>query len=138
MIDGREAAQRGRVQEHRFEGTLEKQETAMGLFDGVLGGIVGGTMASVVNDILERHGGVQGVVSQFEQNGLGPTVRSWVGTDPNAPISPTDLHRALGPDLLQQLAAKAGMSVPELTQKLAQVLPQAIDHLTPAGSIPKA
>ena len=110
----------------------------MGLFDGVLGGIVGGAMASVVNGILEQHGGVQGVVNQFEQNGLGPTVRSWVGNGTNAPISPDDVHRAIGPDLLQRLAAKAGMSVPELTQKLAQVLPQAVDHLTPGGSIPNA
>jgi len=30
------------------------------------------------------------------------------------------------------------MSVPELTQKLAQVLPQAVDHLTPGGTVPKA
>ena len=49
----------------------------MGLFDGVLGGIVGGAMASVVNGILEQHGGVPGVVNQFEKNGLGATVRSW-------------------------------------------------------------
>ena len=109
----------------------------MGLFDGVLGGIVGGTMASVVNNILEQHGGVQGVVDEFERNGLGATVRSWVGAGANAPISADEVHRAIGPDLLQQLAAKAGMSVPELTQKLAQVLPQAVDHLTPNGSIPK-
>lgn len=109
----------------------------MGLFDGVLGGIVGATMASVVSGIIEQHGGVQGVVNQFEQNGLGPTVRSWVGTGANAPVSPEDVHRTIGPDLLQQLAAKAGMSVPELTQKLAQVLPQAVDHLTPGGTIGK-
>ena len=108
----------------------------MGMFDGVLGGIVGGTMASVVNGILEQHGGVQGVVNQFEQNGLGATVRSWVGTGANVPISPDDVHRAIGPELLQQLAAKTGMSVPELTQKLSQVLPQAVDRLTPGGTIP--
>src|SRR3954465_10569763 len=115
-----------------------EQEKPMGLFDGVLGGIVGGAMASVVNGILEQHGGVQGVVNQFEQNGLGATVRSWVGTGANAPISPDDVHRAIGPELLQQLAAKTGMSVPELTQKLAQVLPQAVDHLTPGGTVPNA
>jgi uncharacterized protein YidB (DUF937 family) len=110
----------------------------MGLFDGVLGGIVGAGMVSVVNGILEQHGGVQGVVSEFEKNGLGPTVKSWVGTGPNDPISPDDLHRALGPDLLRQLSEKSGLSVQDLTQKLAQVLPQAVDKLTPGGSIPKA
>ena len=109
----------------------------MGLFDGVLGGIVGGGMVSVINGILEQHGGVQGVVNQFEKNGLGATVQSWVGTGANVPISPDEVHRAIGPDLLQQLAAKVGMSVPDLTQKLSQILPQAVDHLTPGGTIPK-
>jgi uncharacterized protein YidB (DUF937 family) len=110
----------------------------MGIFDGLLGGIVGGTMATVVNDVLERNGGLQGVVQQFERNGLGSTVRSWVGLGQNDPIAPDALHRVLGPDLLQQLSAKSGLSVQELTQKLAQVLPQAVDRLTPDGTIPQS
>jgi uncharacterized protein YidB (DUF937 family) len=110
----------------------------MGLFDGVLGGLVGAGMVSVVSDLLDKHGGVQGVVNQFEQNGLGATVRSWVGTGPNDPVSPADVHRVLGPDLLQQLAARSGLSVQELTEKLSHVLPQTVDHLTPGGAIPKA
>ena len=110
----------------------------MGMLDGLLGGIVGAGMVSVVNSVIEKHGGLQGVVSQFEQSGLGATVRSWVGTGPNQPISPTDLHKALGPDLLQQLSAKSGLSVQELTQKLSQVLPEVVDKLTPTGTIPKS
>jgi uncharacterized protein YidB (DUF937 family) len=107
------------------------------MFDGLLGGIVGAGMVTVVNGILEKHGGLQGVVSEFERNGLGPTIQSWVGTGPNQQISADDVHRAIGPDLLQQLAAKSGMSVQELAQKLSQVLPQAVDHMTPGGTIPK-
>jgi uncharacterized protein YidB (DUF937 family) len=110
----------------------------MGMFDGLLGGIVGAGMVSVVNGILEKHGGLQGVVSEFERNGLGTTVRSWVGTGPNQPISPEDVHRVLGPDLLQQLSQKSGLSVQDLAQKLSQVLPQAVDKMTPDGTIPKA
>jgi uncharacterized protein YidB (DUF937 family) len=106
--------------------------------DGLLGGIIGAGMVSAVNGILEKHGGLQGVVNEFEKNGLGPTISSWVGTGPNQAISPGDLHRALGPDLLQELAAKTGMSVQQLTEKLAQVLPQAVDTMTPGGSVPKA
>ena len=109
----------------------------MGMFDGLLGGIVGAGMVTVVNGIIEKHGGLQGVVSEFERNGLGATIRSWVGTGPNEPISPDDLRKALGPDLLQQLSAKSGLSVEELTQKLSQLLPQAVDKLTPNGAIPK-
>jgi uncharacterized protein YidB (DUF937 family) len=110
----------------------------MGMLDGLLGGIVGAGMVSVVNGIIEKHGGLQGVVSEFERNGLGSTVRSWVGTGPNQPISPDEVHKTLGPELLQQLSAKSGLSVQELTQKLSQVLPQAVDKLTPNGAIPKA
>jgi uncharacterized protein YidB (DUF937 family) len=110
----------------------------MGMFDGLLGGIVGAGMVSVVNSILEQHGGVQGVVNEFEKKGLGATVRSWVGTGPNQPISADEVHKALGPDLLQQLSEKSGLSVQELTQKLSHVLPQAVDKLTPDGAIPKA
>jgi uncharacterized protein YidB (DUF937 family) len=110
----------------------------MGLFDGVLGGIVGAGMVSVVNGILEQHGGVQGIVNQFEQNGLGATVRSWVGTGPNQPITPAQVHQALGPDLLQQLAAKSGLPVQELAEKLSQILPQAVDKMTPNGTIPNS
>jgi uncharacterized protein YidB (DUF937 family) len=110
----------------------------MGLFDGVLGGVVGAGMVSVVNGILEKHGGIQGVVSEFEKNGLGQTVRSWVGTGANEPVSSADVHRVLGSDLLQQLSAKSGLSVQELAEKLSHVLPQAVDRMTPDGTIPKA
>ena len=51
----------------------------MGLFDGILGGVVGGEMATVVNGLIEKHGGVQGIVAQMESQGLGNTVKSWVG-----------------------------------------------------------
>jgi uncharacterized protein YidB (DUF937 family) len=72
-----------------------------------------------------------------EKNGLGATVQSWVGTGTNQAISPDDVHRVIGPELLQQLAAKSGLSTQELAQKLAQVLPQAVDRMTPNGTMPK-
>jgi uncharacterized protein YidB (DUF937 family) len=66
----------------------------MGLLDGILGGVIGGEMASVVNGLIEKHGGVQGIVKQFEQQGLGETVKSWVGTGANQPISDDQVHQA--------------------------------------------
>jgi len=95
-------------------------------------------MVSVVNNILEQHGGIQGVVNEFEQKGLGETVRSWVSTGPNQPISPDQMQRALGPDLLQQLSQKSGIPVQDLTRQLAEILPQAVDKMTPDGTIPKS
>ena len=110
----------------------------MGLFDGVLGGVVGAAMVGVINHVLEQNGGVQGVVSQFEKQGFGSTVHSWIGTGPNQPITADQIHQVLGSNAVAELAAKAGLTVPELTAKLSQLLPQALDKLTPTGVVPKA
>ncbi len=110
----------------------------MGLFDGLLGGVVGAEMATVVNSLIEKHGGVQGIVAQLEQQGLGGTVRSWVGTGANQPISPDQIHQAFGPDTVKELAAKVGLTPQELAAKLSAILPQALDKLTPGGAVPKA
>lgn len=110
----------------------------MGLLDGLLGGLVGGEMATVVNSLIERHGGLQGIIDQLQQQGLGPTVKSWVSTGANQPISADQIHQAFGQGAIAELAAKAGLSPQELAQKLSQVLPQAIDGLTPGGVVPKA
>lgn len=109
----------------------------MGLLDGILGGLVGGEMATVVNGLIEKHGGVQGIVSQLQQQGLGPTVKSWVGAGPNQAISAEQIHQAFGQDTIAALAAKVGLNPQDLAQRLAQVLPQAIDKLTPGGVVPK-
>jgi len=66
----------------------------------MLGGVVSGEMASVVNGLIEKHGGVQGIVAQMEQQGLGATVRSWVGTGANLPISAEQVHAAFGADTI--------------------------------------
>jgi uncharacterized protein YidB (DUF937 family) len=63
--------------------------------------------------------------------------RSWISTGPNQPISADQINKVFGGSgVLGQLAAKAGLSPQDLSQKLSQVLPAAIDKLTPGGTIP--
>jgi len=105
----------------------------MGLLDGLLGGAVGAEMVSVINGLIQKHGGVQGIVAQMEQQGLGNTVRSWVGSGANQPITTDQAHQAFGTDTVKELAAKVGISPEDMAAKLSQFLPQAIDKLTPGG-----
>jgi uncharacterized protein YidB (DUF937 family) len=109
----------------------------MGLLDGLLGGAVGAETVTVVNSFIQQHGGLQGIVAQMEKQGLGPTVRSWIGTGPNQPISADQVQSTFG-GIINQLAAKTGMTPQELSQKLSHVLPAAVDHLTPTGTVPPA
>lgn len=108
----------------------------MGFLDGLMGGLVGGEMATVVNHLIEQHCGVQGIVSQLQQQGLGETVQSWIGTGANQPISAAQIQQALGTDRINALAAKFGIDPQQLSEKLSQALPQVIDKLTPNGKVP--
>ena len=108
----------------------------MSLLDGVIGGAVGAEMVSVVNGLIQKHGGVQGIVNQLQQQGLGPTVQSWINDGPNQPISPNQVHQAFGTDAINAIAARLGMNPQDLAQKLSHALPQVIDKLTPNGTLP--
>lgn len=109
----------------------------MGLLDGLIGGMVGAEMVTVVNGLIEKHGGVQGVVNQLQTQGLGATVNSWIADGPNAPVTAAHMQQAFGAQTLNDLAAKSGLTPDELAAKLAQVLPHAVDALTPGGVVPK-
>ncbi len=108
----------------------------MGLLDGMLGGVVGAELTSVVTQLIQQHGGVQGIVTQLEQQGLGATAKSWISNGPNQPITPAQVHQTFGPNMLNELAAKVGLNGQDLAAKLSQILPGAIDKMTPNGAIP--
>jgi uncharacterized protein YidB (DUF937 family) len=101
------------------------------LLKGGLGGLLaGGAAGSVIS------GGLGDLLKQFQQNGQGDTVNSWVSPGPNKAISPGDLAKALGADQIETLASQSGLSRDELLTGLSQHLPDVINHLTPDGRLP--
>ena len=108
----------------------------MGLLDSLVAGAAGAEMVTVVNGVIAKHGGLGGMLDELRKKGLGDAVKSWVSTGPNLPVSPDQVHQALGPDTVAQIAAKLGMSPQELSSKLSVALPQVVDKLTPGGSVP--
>lgn len=107
----------------------------MGLLDGLLGGVVGAGVASMVEHVIEQHGGVQGLVDQFEKQGMGGVVQSWIGNGANVPISADQLNQVLGNQMVTQMAQRFGVNPQDLLQKLSAALPQAVDRMTPGGTV---
>lgn len=95
------------------------------------GGGLGGLIAS-----LGGTGALGALVEQFNRNGHGDVMNSWIGRGDNQPIEPQMLAEAIGPEELRQLEQASGMPKQQLLTQLAQELPTAIDHLSPQGRLP--
>ena len=129
----------------------------MGLLDGMLGNLMGGAnnnggtnpllqiaMQMLANKggggtgggALARMGGLSGIVSAFQQGGLGHLADSWVGTGENLPVSGDQLSQILGSDKIGEIASQLGMSQGDAAGGLAKILPELINHITPNGQMP--
>ena len=81
-------------------------------------------------------GGLGGIISALQQGGLGEAVSGWISTGPNPPVSGDQVTQALGHQTLSQFASSAGVPAADAGSLLAGLLPAAIDHLTPNGTVP--
>ncbi len=81
-------------------------------------------------------GGLGELMDQFRNAGLGKKADSWVASGQNEPLEEQEVGQALGPDLIDSLARQTGLDPKELLKRLSQVLPQAVDHMTPEGRLP--
>ena len=123
----------------------------MGLLDEVLGGLLGGgagassPIGGILSSLLSGGGqqgvaggvgGVGGLVSMFEQAGLGHIAQSWVGNGPNQPVSPQQLQNVFGQDRVQSTASRSGMQPQDFLSQLSQHLPNAVNGMTPNGTVP--
>jgi uncharacterized protein YidB (DUF937 family) len=83
-------------------------------------------------------GGLSDLVDRFKQNGQGDVADSWVSRGPNQQITPQQLEKAIGPEVLATLSQQTGLSREELLSRLSRNLPEAVDKYTPDGRIPTA
>jgi uncharacterized protein YidB (DUF937 family) len=87
-----------------------------------------------VEDLIQRHGTVTGVVRRMEEIGLGSVARSWVSSNVNEPIFSEQLHALFGTGVLRALAAKLDLQPRDLVRRLSQVLPREVNRLAESGS----
>jgi uncharacterized protein YidB (DUF937 family) len=83
-------------------------------------------------------GGIGGLMKLFEAQGLGHLMSAWIGNGPNPPVSANQLEQVLGSQRIRKFAQEVGIDPNEASSKLAAILPHAIDHLTPSGTVPPA
>lgn len=91
-------------------------------------------VVSMISD--PNSGGLTGLVDKLTQGGLANQVASWVSTGTNLPVTADQIHSALGSPVVQEIAAKLGIDVNNVTGSLAHMLPQIVDKLTPEGQVP--
>lgn len=108
----------------------------------MLGGLTGdaggggGDLVGAIGGLVGGAGGLQGLMDTLGKGGLEDVARSWAGTGPNKPVTPSALGDALGGDQVQALAKKSGLPVEQLLPLLASALPAIVDALTPDGQVP--
>jgi uncharacterized protein YidB (DUF937 family) len=81
-------------------------------------------------------GGLGGLLKQFQQNGFGDAINSWIGTGQNKAIPANQVSDALGPDIIDALSQHTGLPKDQISAILSQVLPNTVDKLTPEGRLP--
>jgi uncharacterized protein YidB (DUF937 family) len=128
------AAQHGATADH----SADLMNAVVGMLQGGGAPAAAPTGGSGLDSLggLGTVGGLGGLVTQFEQAGLGSLVNSWVSTGANQPATPAHIEQGLGADALAQLAKKAGVSPQVASALLAVALPILINKLTPQGKVP--
>jgi uncharacterized protein YidB (DUF937 family) len=116
----------------------------MGLLDsltGALGVNAGQVEAAAVPALLSAAlsktnlGGLQGLVTQLQQGGLGPQVQSWLGNGQDLPVTAEQLRGALDNEHVRQIAQHFGIDPDTALNLLAEHLPGIVDRASPQGTL---
>ncbi len=107
-----------------LDGTVTEEENAVLL-----------SFIDHIND--PQYGGLTGLVDQLSASGLSTQVYSWISTEPNMPITSTEIQAALlsspyALPMFSNININDSVDFPNL---LAVYLPQVVDQLTPQGQI---
>jgi uncharacterized protein YidB (DUF937 family) len=98
-----------------------------GGFGDILNGLGAGGLAGGLNDLL----------GSFRSAGHADTADSWITPGvPTQGLRPDQVEQAVGSDNLAELSQRTGLSREELLERLAKVIPDAVDKLTPDGNMP--
>lgn len=78
------------------------------------------------------------LVGRLRDTGRSDAADSWVSDGANMPMDVQALEEALGPDTLDELTRKTGLSRADLLSRLNTALPDVVNRFTPNGRLPVA
>lgn len=102
---------------------------------GAGGGGMGNVLLQLGLSMIQKNGGLGGVLGKFRESGMGAQADSWVGTGQNMNIAPNQLEQIFGSGAFSDIASKLGMSQEQAGSAMSQVLPELINQLTPQGQV---
>jgi uncharacterized protein YidB (DUF937 family) len=103
---------------------------------GGAGGAAGGALLAILMQLLQRNGGLGGLLSRFRQAGYQEHADSWVSTGGNLPIDGNILSQVLGAGEIDRIAGTLGLPRQQAADQVAGALPEVIDRMTPQGTVP--
>lgn len=114
----------------------------LGGLGGVLGGALGGKRGALLMLLLpyamrwvQQQGGIGAVLKRFQQQGYGRQSQSWVDLGANQPVDGQAVEQVMGREEIAQVARQLGLPEQEVTQGLAEIMPEMVDQLTPQGQL---
>ena len=81
-------------------------------------------------------GGLSELIGRFANPVQAAKAESWVGTGPNGQLGTDDMDGVLDEETIADLMQTTGLSRYDLMERLSDVLPDAVDQLTPNGRLP--
>jgi uncharacterized protein YidB (DUF937 family) len=85
---------------------------------------------------IQRNGGIGNVLQRVNQRGFGGQAASWIGTGQNEAMPLDAVHQVVGNDALAAMSQQLGVGEDEVAQGFAEILPEVVDRLSPAGEMP--
>jgi uncharacterized protein YidB (DUF937 family) len=86
---------------------------------------------------VQQNGGIGAVLDRFKQQGYSRQAASWVSTGENQPVDAQAVSEVVGTEELSRLSQQLGVPHDQVASGLADILPEVVDHLTPAGDVPQ-
>ncbi len=110
--------------------------TGRGSAFGGQGGALVAMLLPLAMQWVQRNGGLGGVLERFKQKGYSQQAASWVSTGANDALPAQAIDDVVGYDELSRLSQQLGVGSEEVSQGMAQIMPEVVNQLTPDGNVP--